>query len=63
MSKKRWTFVTLLLALSVGCGVSIFRLNAANPTSGMISPAAPPLSWTGAAAGGTSNWEDTCVEG
>jgi hypothetical protein len=63
MSNKRLTFTGLLLAMSLACLLSIFRLNAANPTSGTMSPTSPPLGWDGSGAGGTSNGEETCVEG
>ncbi len=63
MSKKRWTLVAILTVMSLACFFSVLRLNAANPATGTISPTAPPVSWDGIAAGGTSNGEETCVEG
>lgn len=63
MSKKRWTLFVVLIAMSLACLVSVMRMRAANPTSGMISTSSPPLSWNGTALGGTSNGEATCVEG
>ena len=63
MSKKRWTLIVVLIAMSMACLVSVMRMRAANPTSGMISPGSPPLAWNGTAAGGTNNGEATCVEG
>ena len=63
MSKNRWTLSVVLLLMSLICGVSVWRLGAANPTSGTISLSSPPVSWTGTAAGGTYNGESTCVEG
>lgn len=63
MSTKRRTFLVLFSAMSVIAFVSIFRLNAASPATGTISPTGAPVTWTGTAAGGTSNGEDTCVEG
>src|SRR5689334_21435773 len=62
MTKQRWTISGLLLLMSLLCGVSVWRLGAANPTSGTISPTSPSISWTGTAAGGTYNGESTCVE-
>jgi hypothetical protein len=43
--------------------ISVLRSRAANPGSGTISPASPPVIWNGTAVGGTSNGEATCVEG
>ena len=63
MSKKRWTLFVVLIAMSLACLVSVMRMRAANPTSGMISTSSPPLAWDGTALGGTSNGEATCVEG
>lgn len=63
MSKKRWTIFTGLMAVSLVSAVSIFRLGAASPSSGTITPASPPIAWTGTGAGGTSEGEATCVEG
>ncbi len=53
----------VLVLMSLGCGLSILRIRAASPTSGMISLTSPPVSWTGTAAGGAYNGEGTCVEG
>jgi hypothetical protein len=61
MSSRRWILVTLLVTVSLLCGLSIF-LRASNPTSGSISPSSGPVSWTGTAAGGAYNGESTCVE-
>ncbi|CAN5748762.1 hypothetical protein BH20VER1_BH20VER1_15550 [soil metagenome] len=63
MSKIRWSLLALCALLSFACVFSILRLNAANPASGVISPTSAPLRWDGVAAGGTSNGEDTCIEG
>src|SRR5256885_687197 len=63
MSSRRWTLAVGLILLSLVCALSIFRIRAANPTSGSISLVSPPVSWTGTAAGGTNNGEGTCVEG
>src|SRR5256714_4991815 len=63
MNKKRWVLCIVLLMLSLACGVSVWRLGAANPTSGSMSLNSPPVSWTGTAAGGAYNGEGTCVEG
>ncbi len=63
MSKKRWLLFIGLVVVSFTCGVSVLRLGAASPTSGTINPSSPPVSWSGTAAGGTSNGEATCVEG
>ncbi len=63
MSKKRRALLTILVALSAVCALSIFRLNAADPTAGTIMPTSTPASWNGTAAGGTGNGEETCVEG
>lgn len=62
MSLRRWILFTIFVAISLICGLSIF-LRAANPTSGTISLNSGQISWTGTAAGGTSNGESTCVEG
>src|SRR5256885_17082113 len=61
MSSRRWVLVTILVTLSLLCGLSIF-LHAANPTSGSISVNSGPVSWTGTAVGGAYNGESTCVE-
>ena len=61
MSSRRWILVTLLVTVSLLCGLSIF-LRASSPTSGSISLSSGPVSWTGTAAGGTYNGESTCVE-
>src|SRR4051812_6806214 len=63
MSNQRWTLALIFVGLSLICGLSILRLRAANPTSGMISVNSAPVSWTGTAAGGAYNGEGTCVEG
>src|SRR2546421_11029971 len=63
MSGRRWTLFFVLVGMSLTCGLSILRMRAANPTSGMISLASGPISWTGTAAGGTTNGEGTCIEG
>ena len=63
MNKKRWTIFAGLMMMSLVCVVSVMRMGAANPTSGMITPTSEPLIWNGTAAGGTSNGESTCVEG
>ena len=60
--KRRTMFVGLLM-MSLACAVSVWRLGAANPTSGTMGPSSSPVSWTGTAAGGAYNGEDTCVEG
>ncbi len=60
---KRWTFASSLLVLALLCAFSVLRMGAANPTSGTINPTSSPLVWDGTAVGGTSNGEDTCVEG
>ena len=49
--------------MSLVCALSMFQIRAASPTSGTMSLASSPLSWTGTAAGGTNNGEGTCVEG
>ncbi len=56
MSKKRWTLFAVLIAMSLACLVSVMRMGAANPTSGMISPGSPPLSWNGTAAWRNKQW-------
>src|SRR5256885_14472048 len=58
MSSRRWVLVTILVTVSLLCGLSIF-LHASNPTSGSISPNSGPVSWTGTAAGGAYNGEGT----
>ena len=63
MSRKRWTIFSLLIGMSLVCALSMFQIRAASPTSGTMSLASSPLSWTGTAAGGTNNGEGTCVEG
>jgi hypothetical protein len=63
MSTRRWTLFVVLIGMSFLCALSIFRIRAASPTSGSMSVASSPLSWTGTAAGGTNNGEATCVEG
>src|SRR3954464_15936226 len=63
MTKNRRTIAVLLLLMSLICGVSVWRLGAANPTSGTMSRTSPPVSWAGTAAGGAYNGESTCVEG
>src|SRR5437868_925993 len=63
MNKKRWTLFVLLAAMSFACLVSIWRVGAANPTTGTISLTSGSVSWSGTAAGGTYNGESTCVEG
>ena len=63
MSKKRWTLFVALIAMSLACLVSVMRMGAANPTSGMITPTTNQVIWDGTAVGGTSNGELTCVEG
>src|SRR2546423_4993458 len=61
MTSRRWVLVTILVTVSLFCGWSIF-LQASNPTTGSISLSSGPVSWTGTAAGGAYNGEDTCVE-
>jgi hypothetical protein len=63
MSKSRWTLFSFFMILSFVCCVSVFRLGAADPTSGTITPTSGPISWNGTAAGGAYNGEDTCVDG
>jgi len=63
MNKKRWTIFAGLMVMSLVCIVSVMRMGAANPTSGMITPTSDPVIWDGTAVGGTSNGEATCVEG
>src|SRR5689334_9515831 len=63
MNNKRWTAVSVLMIAAIACGVAVFRIGAANPTSGTMSPTSAPISWTGTAAGGTYNGESTCVDG
>ena len=63
MKKTRWLFGGGCVAASLVCFVAVLRLGAANPTSGMITPASTTLTWDGTAAGGTYNGESTCVEG
>jgi hypothetical protein len=63
MSKSRWILLTTLAVMSFLCALSVWRLGAANPTSGAMLPNSIPLSWAGTAAGGTNNGEGTCVEG
>ncbi|MFL6513687.1 MAG: hypothetical protein ACJ8M1_01545 [Chthoniobacterales bacterium] len=63
MSNKRWTMVCVLIVIGLVCGMAVFRIGAANPTSGTISVNSAPVSWTGTAAGGTYNGEGTCVDG
>ncbi len=63
MKKTRWLLGSGFVAASLACFVAVFRLGAANPTSGTISPTSMPLTWDGTAAGGTYNGESTCVEG
>lgn len=41
MSKKRWTLFVVLVAMSLACVVSVMRMGAANPTSGMAVALAP----------------------
>ena len=59
----RWSAFSLLAAASLVCLILALRINAANPTTGTISPTSSPVVWDGVAAGGTSNGEGTCVEG
>src|SRR3954468_19957485 len=61
MSSKRWILCTLLVTVSLLCGLSIF-LHAANPTSGSILLSSGSVSWTGTAAGGAYNGESACIE-
>src|ERR1700761_2072931 len=63
MTRKRRTLFIGLLLMSLACALSIWRVSAANPTSGTISLTSGPVSWTGTAAGGTYNGESTCVDG
>ena len=63
MNKKRWTLFAGLIIGSLICGFSVLRLPAASPTEGTISPTSDPVQWSGTAPGGTSNGEETCVEG
>ncbi|MDQ6623632.1 MAG: hypothetical protein M3Y86_09135, partial [Verrucomicrobiota bacterium] len=64
MNKKRLSLVATLAALALACLLSVFRLGAANPASGTITPASAPLSWDGTAAAGVSaTGEGNCVEG
>jgi len=59
---RRLVFLVLLL-IGLACGLSILHIRAASPTTGTISLTSAPVSWTGTAAGGAYNGEDTCVEG
>jgi hypothetical protein len=61
MSKKRWTLFVVLMIMSLACVVSVMRMGAASPSSGLIAPTSPPLSWNGTAAGKTNNGEATCT--
>ncbi|HJT81997.1 MAG TPA: hypothetical protein VJ719_12435, partial [Chthoniobacterales bacterium] len=61
--RRRWTTSVLLLLIGLACGVSVWRLGASNPTSGMMTPNSGSLSWTGTAVGGAYNGESTCVDG
>ena len=64
MNRTRWTVVIVLVAMSLGCGWSILRLRAANPTSGSIGPtSSSSVIWDATLAGGTYDGESTCVEG
>src|SRR4051794_1975293 len=63
MNRKRWMLSIVLLGMSLACTVSVWRLGAANPTSGAMSPTSAPVSWVGTAAGGAYNGESTCVDG
>jgi len=63
MTKKRWTMFSVLLLMSLACALSVWRLGAANPTTGTMSPTSAPVSWTGTAVGGAYNGESTCAEG
>src|SRR5512146_972363 len=63
MTKKRWTTLIVLMLMSLACALSVWRLGAANPTTGTINPTSAPVSWTGTAVGGAYNGESTCVEG
>lgn len=62
MNEKRWK-LSLPVVMALSCLVAVAPLRAAEPPSGTISPASPPVMWDGTAAGGVSNGEDTCVEG
>src|SRR5436309_3043725 len=63
MSTKRRTLFVVFLVMSFGCGLSIFRIRAANPDAGTISPSSGQLTWDGTAAAGVSaTGEGTCVE-
>jgi len=63
MNKKRGAIVTLLMLMSLACGLFVLRLGAANPTSGTVTTVSAPVSWDGsAAAGASATGEMTCVE-
>lgn len=63
MIKQRRALFTVFTILSLFCLVFAIRLRASDPTEGSIAPTSKPVAWTGTAAGGTSNGEETCVEG
>ena len=63
MSKKRWTLFIGFIGVSLACALSVFRVGAANPSSGTMTPDSPPLMWNGTAAGGVSADESTCADG
>ena len=63
MIKHRRALFTVFTVLSLLCLVFAMRSRASDPEEGSISPTSKPLNWTGTAVGGTSNGEETCVEG
>ncbi|MFL6584949.1 MAG: hypothetical protein ACJ8KU_10585 [Chthoniobacterales bacterium] len=63
MNKMRVALSGALFLGALFFGGAVFRLGAANPTAGTISPGSAPVTWDGTAAGGTYNGESTCVDG
>jgi len=63
-AKARWIFLVFAVALLLTNSSSLFRSNAANPSSATITPTTTtPLIWDGTAPGGASDGETSCVEG
>ncbi|HEX8679461.1 MAG TPA: hypothetical protein VF683_05865, partial [Chthoniobacterales bacterium] len=63
-SRTRWTLALVFIGGALACLLAVFKIGAANPTSGTMTLNSPALAWDGTGAGGVSaTGEMTCVEG
>lgn len=62
--EKGWALFVLFIVITLACGLPMYTVDASSPTSGALAPTAiNPVTWTGTAAGSTTNGESSCVEG